>query len=89
MNASKIRRFIPPRSGPRSTLAHGDLVDLRVDLFAYEPFAARIWELRRNLSAYDAWYIAVAEAVEAPLATLDRRLSGSPGVGCRFTFPGS
>jgi predicted nucleic acid-binding protein len=67
-----------------ATLAHGDLVDLRIDLFEYEPFASRVWELRGNLSAYDAWYVAVAEALDAPLATLDGGLVGAPGVRCRF-----
>ena len=72
-----------------ATLAHGDLVDLRIDLVGYEPFAARVWELRGNLTAYDAWYVAVAEALDAPLATLDRRLAGTPGLRCRLISPPS
>jgi predicted nucleic acid-binding protein len=70
-----------------ATLAHGDLLDLRIDLFGYEPLASRVWELRGNVSAYDAWYVAVAEALEAPLATLDRRLAGTPWIRCRFMLP--
>ncbi|MGL5857017.1 MAG: type II toxin-antitoxin system VapC family toxin [Angustibacter sp.] len=42
----------------------------------------RIWRLRDNLSAYDATYAALAEALECPLVTLDRRLVRSPGVPC-------
>ncbi|MCC5953815.1 MAG: type II toxin-antitoxin system VapC family toxin [Acidimicrobiia bacterium] len=67
-----------------ATLAHADLQDVRLDLHGYEPFADRIWELRRNLNAYDAWYVAIAEALDVPLATLDHRLIDAPGPRCRF-----
>jgi predicted nucleic acid-binding protein len=43
------------------------------------PFLARIWELRRNLTAYDAAYLALAEALDAPLLTCDRALARAPG----------
>jgi predicted nucleic acid-binding protein len=66
------------------TLAHADLVLLRIELFPYEPFSTRVWELRGNLTAYDAWYVAVAEALDMPLATLDRNLARAPGPRCRF-----
>lgn len=46
---------------------------------AHPPFAARIWGLRRNLTAYDAAYVALAEALDATLVTRDRRLAGAPG----------
>lgn len=69
-----------------AALAHADLQDLRVDLVPYEPFAARVWELRRNLTAYDAWYVAVAETLGLPLATLDRHLAAAP-VGCPILIP--
>ena len=42
----------------------------------------RIWELRDNVSAYDATYVAVAEALEAPLVTADGRLARAPGPRC-------
>lgn len=45
----------------------------------------RIWELRDNLSAYDATYVAVAEALDAPLLTADARLAGAPGPRCPVT----
>ena len=45
----------------------------------------RIWELRGNLSAYDATYVAVAEALETPLLTADARLVGAPGPTCPIT----
>ncbi len=45
----------------------------------------RIWELRENLSAYDATYVAVAETLEAPLLTADARLAGAPSIACPIT----
>ena len=67
--------------------AHADLLALRTELFPYAPFASRIWELRENVTCYDAWYVAVAEALDAPLATLDRRLAQAPGPRCQFLLP--
>jgi predicted nucleic acid-binding protein len=67
-----------------AALAHHDLQDLRVDLVPYAPFAARIWELRATVTPYDAWYVAVAEVLRAPLATLDARLPRAPGPRCEF-----
>lgn len=45
----------------------------------------RIWELRENLSAYDATYVAVAETLDAPLVTADGRLARTPGPRCTIT----
>ncbi len=45
----------------------------------------RIWELRGNLSAYDATYVAVAETLEVPLVTADGRLASAPGPRCTIT----
>lgn len=45
----------------------------------------RIWELRGNVSAYDATYVALAEALEAPLVTADGRLARAPGLRCPIT----
>jgi predicted nucleic acid-binding protein len=70
-----------------ASIAHRDLLDLHVELFPYEPFAARTWALRDNVSCYDAWYIALAEMLGAPLATLDGRLAMAPGPRCRFMTP--
>jgi predicted nucleic acid-binding protein len=70
-----------------ATLAHADLQELRIDLFPYEPFADRIWELRPNVTAYDAWYVALAEFLDCPLATLDARLARAPGITCEVTLP--
>lgn len=45
----------------------------------------RVWDLRDNLTAYDATYVAVAEALGAPLVTADGRLGRAPGPRCTFT----
>lgn len=74
-------------SDDAAAMAHTDLLALRVELFPYTPFADRAWELRTNLTTYDAWYVALAEGLEARLATLDGKLSRAAGPGCEFTRP--
>ena len=73
---------------PEANAAQDDLMQLDIELFPFEPFADRIWELRHNLTSYDAWYVAIAEALRLPLATLDEPLSKSNGVACKFLTPG-
>ncbi|HEX9637375.1 MAG TPA: type II toxin-antitoxin system VapC family toxin, partial [Acidobacteriota bacterium] len=68
-------------------VAHGDLLDCDIELFPYAPFADRIWELRGSVTIYDAWYVALAEALRAPLATLDRKLARAKAARCRFLTP--
>lgn len=84
--ASVLRRAV--RHGELSqgvaALALRDLAELRIDLFPFAPFARRIWELRDNVSSCGAWYVALAESLAVPLATLDGRLSRAPGCGCDF-----
>lgn len=70
-----------------ASLAHADLLDLGVELFPYEPLGGRIWELRHTVTAYDAWYVALAERLAIPLATLDHRLQRAPGPRCEFELP--
>lgn len=67
--------------------AQDDLMELEMELFSFEPFADRVWELRHNVTSYDAWYIALAEALKLPFATLDESLSKSKHVSCRFLTP--
>jgi predicted nucleic acid-binding protein len=71
-------------SADAASLAHNDLLDLRVDLFGYEALAPRVWELRENITCYDAWYVALAESLAAPLATLDLELTRATGPRCQF-----
>lgn len=64
-----------------------DLMDLDLELLPFAPFSERVWELRANLTSYDALYVAVAERLGSDLATLDRRLARSSGPHCRFLLP--
>lgn len=70
-----------------ASMAHDDLMGLRVALYPYQPFASRVWDLRSNVTAYDAWHVSLAELLESPLATLDLRLSQAAGCKCRFITP--
>jgi predicted nucleic acid-binding protein len=72
---------------PEANAAHEDLMQLRLELFSFDPFADRVWELRHTITSYDAWYVAVAEALQLPLATLDERLCNAKGVSCEFVTP--
>ncbi|WP_369253381.1 type II toxin-antitoxin system VapC family toxin [Geodermatophilus amargosae] len=45
----------------------------------------RVWQLRENLTAYDATYVALAEALDCPVVTADGRLARSPGIRCAVT----
>ncbi len=64
-----------------------DLLLFDLELMPFTPFAERVWELRANVTSYDAWYVAVAEQCDLPLATLDRRLAKATGPRCRFLLP--
>ena len=57
-----------------------DLMDMRLERVSHRFLSERAWELRDNLSFYDGLYVALAEALEAPLVTLDARLAKAPGV---------
>ena len=64
-----------------------DLLQLDLELFPFAPFAERVWALRSNLTTYDAWYVALAEALDCPLASLDRKLSRASGPLCEIIVP--
>lgn len=70
-----------------ATLAHDDLVGLPMRLWAYRPLSRRVWGLRDSVTAYDACYVALAELIDAPLATLDARLARSHAPRCTFLTP--
>ena len=69
--------------------AFEDLMELDVELHAFEAFSERVWDLRHNVTSYDGWYVALAEALDLPLATLDKRLVKAEGPKCRFLTPDS
>lgn len=69
--------------------AQDDLMQLDLELFAFDPFADRVWELRHTMTSYDAWYVAVAEALHLPLATLDEKLAKASRANCEVITPRS
>ena len=87
--ASALRRATAARviSDDIATLALEDLLDLSIALRPFADQADRIWALRATVTPYDASYVALAEALDAPLATLDRRLVRAPGPTCAFVRP--
>lgn len=80
------------RSGVLDATAAAQAVeDLRSwpgERWSHRPLIARAWELRPNVRAYDALYVALAEAMDATLLTLDRRLAAAPGPRCEIVVPG-
>jgi predicted nucleic acid-binding protein len=70
-----------------AALSMNDLLELDIRLVPFEPVALRVWELRGSVTAYDGWYVALAEALDVPLATLDRRLARAAGPRCAFETP--
>jgi predicted nucleic acid-binding protein len=61
----------------RGRAALADLADLPLRRYPHDFLLARVWNLRSNLTAYDAVYVALAEALDAPLLTRDRRLAAA------------
>jgi predicted nucleic acid-binding protein len=72
---------IPP---DRARQAISDLEAFPVERVAHTPFLKRCWDLRDNVTPYDAAYIAVAEAIGCTLVTADERLCSAPGARCVF-----
>jgi predicted nucleic acid-binding protein len=66
--------------GPRrGREALGDLERLGIERYPHSPLMSRVWALRDNVTAYDAVYLALAEALRAPLVTFDSTLAAAPG----------
>lgn len=61
----------------RATEALADFADIRLERHPMEPMLQRIWALRHNMTAYDAAYVALAEALDAPLVTCDAKLGAA------------
>ncbi len=79
--AQVLRRYchIGDMEPERAEEALADLAVLGVVRYPHDLFLPRIWELRHNVTAYDASYIALAEELSAPLLTRDQRLAAAPG----------
>lgn len=82
-----IRRLVHAESVSVDAAALA-LDDLAIPLFEFGPHADRVWELRDSLTAYDAWYVALAETLDVGLATMDRRLAKASGPRCDSRLPG-
>jgi predicted nucleic acid-binding protein len=67
-------------SSERARLALDRLRNTRFVCYSHTALTERIWELRENFTAYDAAYIALAEALDAPLVTTDARLARASGI---------
>ena len=70
-----------------ATAAHTELLELAIDTWPHRPLAYRAWELRDAIAYTDACYVALAEILDVPLVTLDRRLARAPGPRCAFLTP--
>jgi predicted nucleic acid-binding protein len=66
-------------SEERADDARTDFAELALIRYPHHPLSDRVWQLRHNLTAYDATFIALAELLEAPLITCDARLASAPG----------
>jgi predicted nucleic acid-binding protein len=83
---SVIRRqfHVGRLDGRRAELALADLIALPLHRAPHRPLLARCWELRENLTVYDAVYVALAELLNTVLVTADARLVNAPGPRCQL-----
>lgn len=66
----------------RAAQSRTDFWDLPIARYPHRALSERVWELRHNLSVYDAAYVALAEILGATLLTSDAALTRAPGIGC-------
>jgi predicted nucleic acid-binding protein len=76
-----LRRYVREKkmTEGRAQEALQDLIDIRILRHGHTALLRRAWELRRHLTAYDAVYVALAEALDAPLLTCDAQIAAAPG----------
>ena len=86
--AQPLRRYVRDREVDPTAAASAleDLHALDLERHAHEPLLDRIWALRQNLTAYDAAYVALAEALDTIVLTCDRKLARAPGMADRVEF---
>ena len=71
-------------SATQANNAIDDLMNLPIAVYPTAALLRRAWELRDNATAYDACYVALAEALGCALVTADQRLANAPGARCQF-----
>ena len=76
IKSAEVSQFVP------SALAH--LADFPIRRMPLAPLLGRMWELRDNVTPYDAAYVALAERLDSPVMTCDVRMSKASGTRCRF-----
>jgi predicted nucleic acid-binding protein len=81
-----IRREI---SDERAADTRTDFEELALARYHHQPLNDRVWELRHNLTAYDATFVALAEVLAAPLITCDARLASAPGHNAQIELFGA
>ena len=79
LHALRRQILLGTLSRERSSEALDDLKNITFVRYPHATFVDRIWSLKDNLTAYDAAYIALAEALDAPLVTMDANLARAPG----------
>ncbi len=86
--AQALRRYVRERDldAGAAAAALDDLRALDLQRHAHEPLLERIWELRQNLTAYDAVYVALAEVLDCAVLTTDAPFSRAPGIGSRVVL---
>ncbi|MGH9045124.1 MAG: type II toxin-antitoxin system VapC family toxin [Acidimicrobiales bacterium] len=89
--ASALRGLLKHRelSSIRAAGALDQVRRVRTIQYPFEPFAWRAWELRDNLTVYDAWYVALAEWLGQDLVTADQALANASGPQCPVRSPGT
>ena len=86
-NALRMMEYRGAISAQKAESALADIIGIHIGLHEFLPHVRRAWELRHNTSAYDAWYIAIAEENDCQLVTGDLRLRAVPGVRCEIVTP--
>lgn len=85
-----LRRYLMNKdlTADRAAAAVEDFQSIRIFRYPHRIFVDRIWELRSNMTAYDAAYIAVAETIGAPLFTTDKRLASASNHSAKIELIG-
>lgn len=81
-----LRRFVLRNQVARdqAKTALEFLLQLDIQRYEHQQLLSRIWKLRHRVTAYDAAYVALAEVLDAPVITMDRRLANTPGLSVSF-----